>query len=66
MDGLVTVKKAAELLACSEALLRKAINKKRLPIVKVGRLIRIRLSDLQAWLRLGLDNSDKGENQCLI
>lgn len=53
MDGLISIREAAKLLACSEALLRKWIHLRRLPHVKVGRLTRIRQSDLDAWVRLG-------------
>ena len=61
MDGLMSIKDAAKLLACSEALLRKWIHERRLPIVKVGRLTRIRERDLEAWVRLGLraENSSR-------
>jgi len=54
MDGLVSIKEAAALLACSEALLRKRLYQRALPCVKIGRLTRIRKTDLEAWLRLGL------------
>jgi excisionase family DNA binding protein len=54
MDGLVSVREAARLLACSEALLRKRLYQRALPCVKIGRLTRIRKADLEAWLRLGL------------
>jgi excisionase family DNA binding protein len=48
------VKEAAELLACSEAAVRKWIYQQRLPKVKVGRLTRLRLSDLEALVSGGL------------
>jgi excisionase family DNA binding protein len=54
MDTLFTIREAARFLACSEAMLRKWIYQRKLPTVKVGRLTRIRQSDLEAWLRLGL------------
>ena len=54
MEGLLTIKEAAKFLACSEALLRKWIYQSKLPRVKVGRLVRIRQSDLEGWLRFGL------------
>lgn len=59
MDGLLSVKEAAEFLACSEALLRKWLHQGELPHVKVGRLTRIRQSDLEAWVRLGLQPGRK-------
>lgn len=55
MDGLVSIKEAAQLLSCSEAMVRKWIGRGKLQTVKVGRLTRIRRQDLEAWVRLGLD-----------
>jgi excisionase family DNA binding protein len=54
MDQLLTIKEAAGALACSEALLRKWLSRQVIPKVKVGRLTRIRRSDLESWVRLGL------------
>lgn len=59
MDGLLSVKEAAKQLACSEALLRKWLYQGKLPHVKVGRLTRIRQSDLEAWVRVGLQPGRK-------
>ena len=59
MDSLLSIKDAAQRLACSEGMLRKWIHEKKLPTVKVGRLTRIRQSDIEAWLRLGLQASSK-------
>ena len=39
---------------CSEAAIRKWIYQRRLPAVKVGRLTRLRVSDLEALLVKGL------------
>jgi excisionase family DNA binding protein len=57
MQRLVTVKEAAELLACSEAAVRKWIYQQRLPKVKVGRLTRLRQSDVEALITGGLEPS---------
>jgi len=54
MDRLLTVKEAAELLACSEAAIRKWIYQRRLARVKVGRLTRLRQSDVEALVTKGL------------
>jgi len=62
MDGLLSLKEAARRLSCSEAMLRKWIYQRKLPTVKVGRLTRIRQSDLEAWVRLGLE-AGRTENQ---
>jgi len=58
-DQLVTVKDAATRLACSEIALRKWLSEGTLPFVKVGRLTRIRQSDLDACMRLGLRPADQ-------
>lgn len=63
MDGLFTIREAAKFLACSEAMLRKWIHQRKLPHVKVGRLTRIRRSDLDAWVRLGLQPGRKEGQQ---
>ena len=57
MDQLVTVKEAARLLSCSEAAVRKWLYQRRLPAVKVGRLTRLRLGDLEALVAKGLRES---------
>ncbi len=54
MDQLLTVKEAARLLSCSEAAIRKWVYQRRLPVVKVGRLTRLRLRDLEALITNGL------------
>ncbi len=54
MEQLVTVKEAAQLLSCSEAAVRKWLYQRRLPAVKVGRLTRLRLGDLEALVTDGL------------
>ena len=54
MDELFSVRESAKFLGCSEAFLRKWLHRGRLPHVKVGRLTRVRRSDLEAWLRVGL------------
>jgi len=56
VQRLLTVKEAAELLACSEAAVRKWIYQQRLPKVKVGRLTRLRQSDVEALVNGGLAN----------
>lgn len=54
MDQLLTVKEAAQRLACTEAAIRKWLYQRRLPAVKVGRLIRLRETDLEAMIARGL------------
>jgi excisionase family DNA binding protein len=53
MDQLLTVAEAASMLACSQAAIRKWLYQRRLPSVKVGRLTRIRVRDVEAFVRVG-------------
>ena len=53
MERLLTVKQVADLLVCSEAGIRKWIYQGKLPVVKVGRLTRVRVTDLEAFARAG-------------
>lgn len=55
MDQLLDVKQAAHLLSCSEAAIRKWIYQRRLPVVKVGRLTRLRVADLERVASVGLE-----------
>jgi excisionase family DNA binding protein len=53
-SSLLSVKEVARQLSCSEAAVRKWIYQRRLPTVKVGRLTRLRLADLEALVAKGL------------
>jgi excisionase family DNA binding protein len=59
MDGLFSIKEAAQYLASSDAMLRTWVHQRKLPVVEIGRLTRIRLDDLQAWVRLGLGKKEQ-------
>jgi excisionase family DNA binding protein len=61
MDQLLSVRQAAQLLACSEAAIRKWVYQRRVPAVKVGRLLRIRLGDLEAFIAKGLPGAPRGD-----
>lgn len=52
-DRLLTVEEAAEQLNVSVRNVREHIYRRRLPIVKVGRLVRIEQSELQAFIERG-------------
>jgi excisionase family DNA binding protein len=54
VDQLLTVKEAAQRLACTEAAIRKWLYQRRLPAVKVGRLVRLRETDLEAVIAKGV------------
>lgn len=47
----VSVKTAAALVDVSETTLREAINRRQLPAFRVGRMIRVLVSDLEEWFR---------------
>ncbi len=53
-NSLLSAKEAAKMLSCTEAAVRKWIYQRRLPTVKVGRLTRVRLADLEALVVRGL------------
>jgi excisionase family DNA binding protein len=53
MSQLLTIKQAAERLACSEAAIRKWISQGRLTRVKLGRLTRLRLEDVERMVSAG-------------
>lgn len=55
MNQLVTIEDAARMLAVTEAAIRKWIYQKRLPCVKVGRLTRLRLEDVERVASAGLE-----------
>lgn len=45
----VSVKTAAHLMDCSESTIRDAITAETLPAFRLGRAIRIKVADLEAW-----------------
>ena len=53
---LVTVEEAARMLACTPAAIRKWVYQKRLPSVKVGRLTRLKLEDVERVASMGLQS----------
>lgn len=46
----VSVRTAADLTDISETTIRAAINEQKLPAFRVGRSIRIKVADLDAWV----------------
>ena len=53
MERLLSVKEAAALLGCSAAAIRKWRYQGRLPAVRVGRLVRFRRHDIEAFVQAG-------------
>jgi excisionase family DNA binding protein len=56
VSQLITVDDAAKRLACSPAAIRKWLYQRRLRAVKVGRLTRLRLVDIERVASVGLDD----------
>ena len=55
MGQSITVEDAAKLLACSPAAVRKWLYQKRLRAVKIGRLTRLRLEDVEHVASAGFE-----------
>ena len=55
MSQLITVEDAAKRLSCSPAAIRKWLYQRRLQAVKVGRLTRLRLEDVERIASVGLE-----------
>ena len=53
MYQLITVFRAAELLALKPSTIRKMILQRRLSVVRIGRAVRIREGDLETIVREG-------------
>lgn len=55
-DGtqLITAEEAAKRLAVTEAAVRKWISQRRLPAVKLGRCVRLRVADVELVVAKGL------------
>lgn len=52
-SSLLSVKEAAKMLSCSEAAVRKWVYRRWLPAIKVGRLTRLRVTDVEALIARG-------------
>ena len=50
---LITISQAASRCAISSRMIRKLIEKTDLPVVRVGRCVRLREDDVEAFIRRG-------------
>lgn len=50
---LITIPQAASRCAVSTRMIRKLIEKAELPVVRVGRCVRLRVDDIEALVRRG-------------
>jgi excisionase family DNA binding protein len=48
-----TAAEASEYLAISEATLQRWLSERNLPVHRVGRTLRFKLSEIDAWVRAG-------------
>lgn len=53
MQQLLTVLQAADALALKPATIRKMILQRRLPVVRIGRSVRIKEADVEGIIRQG-------------
>jgi excisionase family DNA binding protein len=51
MEKLLDVKEVSERLSIKQSTLRAWIFQRRLPVIKIGRLVRIKESALADWIR---------------
>jgi excisionase family DNA binding protein len=56
MEALLDIKEIAEKLRVKESTLRAWVFQRRIPIVRIGRLVRFNPSEIEKWLR-GQDHS---------
>lgn len=50
MDRLLTVEEVAEMLGYSAGTVYNKVSRKEIPVVRMGRTIRFRLSAIRDWL----------------
>ena len=51
MENLLKIKSLSVFLGFTEGALRMMVHRKQLPFIKLGRTVRFRPSDIEAWLR---------------
>ena len=50
MEDLISIHEVSDKLKVKESTLRAWVFQRRIPCVRVGRLVRFRLTDLEKWL----------------
>ncbi len=50
-DKLLNINELAEYLSVKEASIRSWVYKKKIPFIKVGKLIRFKVEDIESWLQ---------------
>ena len=54
-DPILTVPEVAHYLKMSKSKIYYLVSRKKIPHLKVGRNVRIRVSDLQTWMNLQIE-----------
>ncbi len=60
MRRLLTVREVAELLSVKESFVRRLIFERRIPVVHLGRLIRIEAAEVEGFIEAGRSSSRGG------
>ena len=58
-DPILTVPEVAHYLKMSKSKIYYLVSRKKIPHLKLGRNVRIRVSDLQIWMNLQVENITK-------
>ncbi len=58
IERFMTVKDLADTIRVKESTLRDWIFKRQIPVVRIGRLVRFRWSEVEQWLRSGGEYGD--------
>ncbi len=53
MENLLTLRQVSEILNVKESTLRSWVFQRRIPCVRIGRLVRFRVSDIDLWVKRG-------------
>ena len=61
-NKLLSIQEAAEYLGVKESRIRSAIRRREIPYIKLKRLVRFEVSDLQSWVQSSKVFSRRGGN----
>lgn len=62
MENLLNIVEVEKLLQVKKSTLRSWVFSKRIPFIKVGRLVRFKQSDIEAWLQKQTGGGNNGKN----
>jgi len=61
-NEILTIEELAELLKVSTRTIRRIIRRRELPYIRIGRQLRFRRGDVDAWLESSTIARSEGEN----